>query len=108
MSTLITDPLPAGRNTIGGTIPGPLTPKGYQQITSLSSAASLTVPAGATCAEIVVEGAAIRWREDGTNPTASVGMPMDAGTSRFHTTALTAFRAIQQASGAVLNIHYYG
>jgi hypothetical protein len=106
--TIITDALPSGTNTIGATKPAVLTPLGYQQITSLSSAAALTVPAGSTCAEIVVEGASIRWREDGTNPTASVGMPMTVGSSRLHTTSLAAFRAIEQSSGAVLNIHYYG
>jgi hypothetical protein len=58
---------------------GANTPLGYQQITSLSSATALTVPTGATVAVIIPETQAIRWRDDGTNPTASVGMPLASG-----------------------------
>ena len=39
---------------------------GYQQITSLASATTPTVPVGATVAIVTVEGAAVRWRADGT------------------------------------------
>ena len=57
---------------------------GYQQITSLSSAASLTVPTTdkngsfqkPTFALIICETQNVRWRDDGTAPTASVGMPL--------------------------------
>lgn len=106
--TIITDPLPKGGNTIGATKPGALTPLGYQQITSLSSAASLTVPTGATCALIQAETQAVRWRDDGTNPTASVGMVLDAGSDLFYTGSLAAFRAIQTTASAKLNVSYYG
>lgn len=90
------------------TAPGPLTPKGYQQITSLSSAASLTVPSGATCAILQPETQSIRWRDDGTNPTASVGIVLAAGESLFYTGSLSALRAIETAASAKLNISYYG
>jgi hypothetical protein len=106
--TIITDALPAGTNTIGATKPGALTPKGYQQITSLSSAAALTVPSGSTCALIQAETKDIRWRDDGTNPTASVGMALAAGETFFFTGSLSAFRAIETAASGKLNVSYYG
>jgi hypothetical protein len=62
---------------------------GYQQITSLSSAQGLTVPevdpvsglkAIPTMAFITPETNTVRWRDDGTDPTASVGMPLAKST----------------------------
>lgn len=105
---ILTDPLPPGSNTIGAFKPAALQPKGYQQITGLTSATALNIPLGSTYAEIAIEGAAVRWREDGSNPTATIGMLMEAGSSRFHTTGLTALRLIQVSAGAVVNVHYYG
>jgi hypothetical protein len=90
------------------TAPAGLTPLGYQQITSLSAAAALTVPAGATAALISAESQGMRWRDDGTNPTASVGMPIAAGESIFFTGSLSAFKAIEQTASAKLNVNYYG
>lgn len=80
---------------------------GYQQITSLSSASALTVPSGATMALIVPETQAVRWRDDGTNPTASVGMPVAVGESLNYDGDLSRIRFIQQTASAVLNISYY-
>ena len=88
--------------------PGNLTALGYQQITSLASAAALTVPTGATVAVIQAEAQSIRWRDDGTNPTTSVGMVLAAGESLFFTGSLSGFRAIEVAASAKLNISYYG
>lgn len=95
-------------NAIYLTKPSGLTAKGYQQITSLSSAATLTVPAGATCAIIQAETKDVRWRDDGTSPTSSVGMVLTAGAEVFYTGALAAFAAIETAASAKLNISYYG
>ncbi|MBA3810729.1 MAG: hypothetical protein H0X27_03610 [Caulobacteraceae bacterium] len=84
------------------------TPKGYQQITTLSSSTSLTVPAASTSALISVEGPNVRWRDDMTAPTASVGMPMYAGAvPQLFTTDLSALRFIHVATGAILNVSYY-
>jgi hypothetical protein len=88
--------------------PAGLTAKGYQQITSLSSAAALTVPTGATVALIQAESQSIRWRDDGTNPTTTVGMVLAAGETVFFTGSLSAFRAIEVSASAKLNISYYG
>lgn len=80
---------------------------GYQQITSLSSAASLTVPAGATMAVIVPDTQGVRWRDDGVAPTASVGMPVAAGVMLNYDGDLKRIQFIQQTASAVLNVSYY-
>lgn len=80
---------------------------GYQQITSLSSAAALTVPDGATLAIITPESQSVRWRDDGTNPTSSVGMPLTLLTTLSYDGNLKNIRFIQQAASATLNVCYY-
>jgi len=80
---------------------------GYQQITSLSSAAGLTPPQGATLALIVPETQAIRWRDDGTNPTGSVGMPVAAGSYLSYDGDLNRVKFIEQSASAKLNVSYY-
>lgn len=80
---------------------------GYQQITSLSSATGLTVPQGATLALIVPETQNVRWRDDGTNPTASVGMPIFVGASLSYDGDFNRIKFIEETASAKLNISYY-
>jgi len=88
---------------------------GYQQITSLSSATAMTVPttdatglnAKPTIAIITPEGQAVRWRDDATAPTATVGMPLAAGVTLQYDGDLTKIRFIEQTAGAKLNISFY-
>jgi hypothetical protein len=80
---------------------------GYQQITSLSASTALTVPAGATMALIVPETQAVRWRDDGTAPTASVGMPVAVGSFLNYDGDLKNIRFIQQTASATINVSYY-
>lgn len=82
-------------------------PRGYQQITSLSVSTALTVPAGTTFAVIAVEGAAVRYRDDGIAPTAAIGMPLAIGATLTYAASLSAVRFIQQAASAILNVSYY-
>ena len=62
------------------------TPLGYQQISSMSAATFLTLPSApppsgpAKIAEICAEAQGVRYRDDGTAPTASIGIPVAAGT----------------------------
>jgi hypothetical protein len=81
---------------------------GYQQIVSLSSATALSPPTGANAALIHAEGADVRWRDDGTAPSASVGMLLPAGGELYFDGSLSGFRAIQVSAGAKINISYYG
>lgn len=80
---------------------------GYQQITNLSAAVGLTVPTGATLALIQAETQNVRWRDDGTNPTASVGMYIVADSILPYTGKLSAIKFIQATASAKLNITYY-
>lgn len=84
------------------------TPTGYQQITSLSSATALTIPAaGADMAIIQAETQAVRFRDDGTNPTASVGMPLATGVFMQFDGDLSVLKFIEQTTSAKLNVLYY-
>ncbi len=89
---------------------------GYQQISTLSSSTGLTVPtidpstglaAKANFALITPEAQAVRWRDDGAAPTATVGMPLAAGVTLQYDGDLTKIRFIEQTGGAKLNISYY-
>jgi hypothetical protein len=90
------------------TVPGAEKPISYQQITSLSSAASLTVPSGARYAKMIPEAQAVRWRADGTNPEAGVGMPLAVGAELVFAGPLASFKVIEQTGSAKLNVYYYG
>lgn len=53
-------------------------PTGFVQITSMSTATGLTCPGGADTAVIEATSTAIVfWRDDGTAPSASVGMQLN-------------------------------
>lgn len=88
---------------------------GYQQITSVSSSTALTVPSkdvnGLNCkpsiAVIICETQAVRWRDDGVAPTATVGMPLATGTVLQYDGNLTQIRFIEQTAGAKINVAYY-
>jgi len=80
---------------------------GYQQITNLSSAVGLTVPVGATRALIAPLTKDIRWRDDKTAPTATIGMPVTAGTYLSYDGDLQNIKFIETSASAELNITYY-
>lgn len=85
---------------------------GYQQLTSIASSTGLTDPSDAlrgipTMAVIQAEAQAVRWRDDGVDPTASVGMVLAAGASMNYDGNLNAIRFIQVTAGAILNVSYY-
>lgn len=98
---------PGGAGTASSPYQG--TPLGYQQIGSatLAAATLLTVPAGATYAVIQAETEGSRWRDDGSAPTATVGMTLAAGEELAYSGSLAALQFIRQAAGAILNINYY-
>lgn len=89
-------------------VSGSYLPLGYQQITSLSSSTALTVPTGARLALIQPETQGVRWRDDGSAPTTSVGMPLPPGATLQYDGSLSAIRFIETTASAKLNIAYYG
>lgn len=95
-----------------------LTPVGYAQFTSLAAAVSLATPAagitladalaaGARLAVIIAETQAVRWRDDGSDPTGSVGMPLATGVQWTYPGNLSAIKFIEQTASAKLNVAYF-
>lgn len=88
---------------------------GYFQATNVSASlgfaaiAGGSIPDGAEFVEVTVGAQAVRWRGDGTAPTAAIGMPLPVGATRFFTQQqLAAVRFIESVAGAVLDCTFYG
>lgn len=85
---------------------------GFQQVTSLSSATALTVPDGTHYALLQSETQNVRYRLDGSDPTAAIGALIIAGAHQPHYIAdiqrLKAAKFIEASASAKLNVHYFG
>lgn len=100
--------LGGGPTSPGYVLDGVYTEKGYQQITNLLASTALTVPSGANYALVVCTGQTVRWRADGTDPTASIGMPLLVGQSLwFDASSISVVEFIETTPSAVLNVNYY-
>lgn len=88
-------------------VDGFLEPAGYQQVTSLNTVKSLTVPADADVALIQAEDQNVRWRDDTTDPTATIGVQLQAGSDFWYTGDLSAIEFIEETASAKLNVSYY-
>jgi hypothetical protein len=94
-------------------ISGSRIPRGYQQITSLVAATGLTVPVVTNIyvgyAVIQCEGTSsvVRWRDDGTDPTSTIGMQLVAGQEMDYSGDLTKIKFIDGTGTSILNISYY-
>ena len=87
-------------------------PLGYCQLTSLGSAVLIStcsggIPSGATMVVMSIEGTAIRYRDDGTAPTASIGMPVGVGQALQYSGTLSKLQIIQQSASATANFLFY-
>lgn len=92
--------IPAGSVTPAATI--------ATMLAALGSPA--VIPPGALGALLQAEAQNIRWRDDGTNPTATVGMILLSGQPPvwFSGAQMRAAKFLQATSGAILNISFYG
>lgn len=93
--------------------------RGYAQVVSAASSAAVgltaSYPASASIgrqgipnyAIISVDGASARWRDDGTAPTSSVGMPLPINTNLFYDGELGKFQIIAVATSSNVNISFY-
>ena len=92
-----------------GTAPAAQTPLApSQEALGVTSATALTVPAGATTAVVTVEGATVRWRDDGTAPTASSGSLLAVGSvTTFYGASMKAVKFIQTVGTATLDVAFY-
>ena len=83
-------------------------PVGFQRIISLSAATALTPPTpDCNACLIVPESQSIRWRDDGTAPTASVGALIKAEAIFEYTGQLDRIKLIETAASASVTITYY-
>lgn len=86
----------------------PVTPLGVTPLAVSSSAVAPTIPTGATWCYFKIETAAVRWRDDGTNPTASVGWPQTIGeTFTLYVGSLAAVKFIRQSADATVDLACY-
>lgn len=87
---------------------------GYGQLTSLSSAVAISsvtggIPAGTEQVAIQAETQNVRYRDDGTSPTASVGMIFVANSIYvFNVAQIARMKVIEATASAKLNISFYG
>lgn len=89
-------------------IDGYLQPAGYVRISSLSSAVGLgTIPTGTKLILIQPETQSVRWRDDGTNPTASIGNLLAANSVLSYNGDPQAFKVIETTTSAILNVSFY-
>ena len=90
-----------------------LFPCGFQQITVLTASTALTVPTSAVVGKarlafIQSEAQAVRWRDDGTAPTAAIGNRiLTTGDGFWYTGDLSTIRFIEETATAKLNVSYY-
>lgn len=84
-------------------------PLGHQQLTlTTGTVQSCTVPSGANAGVFTIEGASARFRDDGTNPTSSVGMLLAVGQLPLEYQGnLSNLRFIGGAGGCIVNVAYY-
>jgi hypothetical protein len=83
---------------------------GYFQISSGTTAFTVTAPAGSRWARVQVEVQNIRYRMDGVVPTATTGMLLSTTASTqylFGMSDWTKFNAIPATSGGVFNIEFF-
>jgi hypothetical protein len=67
----------------------------------------LTVPPGATIAWICVETANVRYRDDGTAATASLGIPVTSGSCFAYAGPLAALSFTAQSGSPTIDVSYY-
>lgn len=83
-------------------------PLGYTQL-SISTAVGLgTIPTGAVTALVLPHSGAVRWRDDGTNPTAAAGMYLPADTPLTYQGSLAALKLIAVTGTVEVNVSFYG
>ena len=99
--------------------PGFLTPAGTSCQLTVSSASAIQtsacaggIPTGSTYAFICNEGGAVRWRDDGTNPTSAVGQILGTGAvtqpiCAGFTTTLSTLAWIAETGSSTVDVSFY-
>jgi hypothetical protein len=111
----VTNGLAGSAATPLSTVDGVRTPLGVYQVSvttaeTLATAIGASIPAGATLVYIEPEigGADIRYRDDGTAPTNSVGVRISAGVAWPYVGSLSAIQLVSQSgAAATVNLAFY-
>ena len=81
---------------------------GYSQLTGISVSTGFTVVEGTKLALCQAEAQQVRWRDDGTAPTATVGMILQPGDTLIYDAAdMVNLKFIQVVAGAIVNVSQY-
>ena len=96
------------------TVTGYRRPLGYQQLdnTTLQSAVNLTLPANPAglipgYAVIQCQGGAVRWRDDGISPTATVGMTIPANGELDYCGDMSKIQFIVSSGTPIVDVSIY-
>ena len=88
---------------------------GFNPMTANSTAKTLTdggtytIPVSSQLVRLQPEDASIRWRADGTSPTANTGNLMSAGDVEYISGRITTIQIIRAtASNAAVNVNFSG
>ena len=87
---------------------------GYAQLTAIDASTLVSsvaggIPIGTTMILITPQTQAVRWRDDGVVPTATVGYPLAVAAELIYTAqSMANLRFISQVAGAAINIAFYG
>lgn len=83
---------------------------GFEEISGLSAAKALTIPAGTRFARVQAVTQNVRFRLDGTNPTSAIGQRIAVGETveLSNDMAMAAAKFIEETASAKLEVHYYG
>jgi hypothetical protein len=85
---------------------GNIQPTGYQQLTGLDTVQGLNSQGG-RIALIQAAQKAVRWRDDGVDPTDTIGMLLEAGRDFWYTGDVTKIKFIEVGNGAEINVSFY-
>jgi len=88
-----------------------LQPLGFCQI-AVSTAVTLSsacanYPSNSNAIVVVVETAAVRWRDDGTAPTSSVGMFLDIGSTLTYMGDISKVQFVAVSGSPVIDVSFY-
>lgn len=82
---------------------------GFSQIAVSGSAIGLgVIPENVIMTLVTVDGGDVRFRDDGTNPTASIGMRVERGGALKYDADPSVLKFINTSAAATLNITFYG
>lgn len=84
-------------------------PLGFEEVPNATLAAptKLNPPSHTKVAYIQIEGGAVRYRDDGTDPAVGTGMLLQDGAVLEYSSDLSALTFIEESGAPKLNVSYY-